>query len=257
MKMKRLLLLAATVNILALIGCNSKQKENSQTEEAEIIPMTVTVNASRIEMEGTCVGIVHADTAKILLIRDSVSDEKVNSIYNIYTKLTLFLDSTFMADAMEDTLSLQLLAADGRCLAQLAPVDSLLADSLIAFLKQETGKSIVIDFAGQTGKDIFLQLSDAAIATLSGFSFHELDPESLADPQITKLLDEYQKWVEYVRQGVADGFGIIPQSYVHYGLPEAYDTYKKLKTKESLMTPKQKERFAKLLRIHKSLDFPE
>lgn len=237
--MRKLLLLAM---VTLLVACHEEKK-------AEPIPMEMKTTA-QIEIIGNRASIVRADTTAIVIARDSVADEHTDTIYNIHTKLTLFLDSTFVADAMEDTLSLQLLAADGSCLAQLAPVDSLLADSLMAFLKQETGSSIVINFVGQTEKDNFLQLADAAKATLFGFSFHEFDPERLADPKITASLDQWEQLANNVAQMLAEceeemktDKNIMPGNRLCLGILQCKDELDLLQNK---MSPKQLERYKAL-----------
>lgn len=212
--------------------------------------MQVEING-QVEIFGNKANIVRPDTMALVIVRDSVADEKTDTIYNLKTSLTFVLDSTFMADKMEEALQLHINDIT------FVPTDSACANSLIAFLKSDVGTKTVVEFTGKTERSKFLQLSNAVKVSLIGFSFHELDPEAMADPKITKLIDSYEKWINILNNAKKENYGMLPQMYVYEGLPEAYGLYKKLAAHESVMSPKQKERFANLLRIHKSIDFPE
>lgn len=72
-----------------------------------------------------------------------------------------------------------------------------------------------------------------------------------------QLVQSNDKWLRTMKKDLDDNNGILPQMYVHQGLPEAYGIYQKLHSQESLMSPEQKERFVSLLKLHKSIDFPE
>lgn len=213
------------------------------------IPLQVVV--SQVEIVGEQANIVKLDTASLVIVRDSVANEKTDTIYNVKTSITIILDSTFVADKIEKTLQLQINDIT------FVPADSAFANNLISFLKSEPGTKTVIEFVGKAEKNKYLQFQNATKASFTDFSFHKLDPEALADPNITKMLNSYAKWLKTMKQDKDDNYGTLPQMYVHQGLPEAYGLYKKLHVQETKMTPKQKERFASLLNLHKSIDFPE
>ena len=227
--------------VTLLIACQENERP---------VPMQVEING-QVEIFGNKANIVRPDTMALVIVRDSVADEKTDTIYHLKTSLTFVLDSTFMADKMEEALQLHINDIT------FVPTDSACANSLIAFLKSDVGTKTVVEFTGKTERSKFLQLSNAVKVSLIGFSFHELDPEAMADPKITKLIDSYEKWINILNNAKKENYGMLPQMYVYEGLPEAYGLYKKLAAHESVMSPKQKERFANLLRIHKSIDFPE
>lgn len=247
--MKKLLTMTMIAATALIVACNQKN---------ETTPMEIGLGTNVVKIEGSRANYVKADTASLMIARDSVANEETDTVFDIHTSLTLILDSTFQADKMEEVLSLLIQDSKGSAVATLSPTADTLPDSLIAFLKKNPGESITINFAGKINRSSFFKLPSASSIILKGFSFHELDPESLADPKITKLLEKYQYWVEYIRKGKYEyGEGILPQMYVHEGLPEAYSLYKKLVVQKVNMTPKQNSRFATLLKTHKSIDFPE
>lgn len=239
--MKILHFILVTAVVALLTACQENEKP---------VPMQAEVN-SLVEIVGNKANIVRPDTMSLVIVRDSVADEKTDTVYNLKTSLTLVLDSTFIADKMEASMKLQINDIT------FIPMDSAYADCLIAFLKSDVGTKTTIEFTGKTERSKFLQLSNAVKVSLMGFSFHEVDPEAMADPKITKLIDSYEKWINTMNNAKKENYGMLPQMYVHEGLPEAYDLYKKLAAQESMMSPKQKERLTNLLRVHKSIDFPE
>ena len=214
-------------------------------EKEAPVPMQMEMGV-QIDISGNRAAIVKADTARLVIMRDSVADEKTDTIYNLHTSLTLILDSTFLADKMEDSLLLSI--GD----ITLAPTDIVLADTLIAFIKRQPGAAVSINFAGQAVRSQFLLLGTASEATLSGFSFHELDPESLADPKITQLLDRWQNLVYQYRREVNEleevGGRGIPGMFIY---EEEAKCYKQLLALTEQMTPGQKARFDKLDNICK------
>ena len=235
--MKKLSFMTMLAMAALLAACNEKKQEQ------EAIPMQVET-AAQVEISGNRASLVKADTTALVIVRDSVADEEVDTIYDIHATLTLLLDSIFIADKMEETLVLELFAADGSSLAQLTPVDTLLADSLMSFLKQEAGTAIEITFVGKIDKDYFLKLQDAANVSLSGFSFHELDPESLADPKITSQINQFEKLAKEINNDIRE-FG-----YMGVGVARAEEIAImriKLNGIKSDMTPKQLERFQYIL----------
>jgi hypothetical protein len=228
------------VVVMFLTGC--KKNEVS-------VPMQVVV--SQLKIVGKQANLVKSDTASIVIVRDSVANENTDTIYNVKASISIILDSTFLADKMEEALQLQINDII------FVPADSAFANNLITFLQSDPGTKTVIEFVSKVEKNKYLQLQNATKASFTGFSFHKLDPEALADPKITKLLDSYAKWLKTMKQDMDDNYGTLPQMYAYEGLPEAYGLYKKLHVQETKMTPKQKERFTSLLNLHKSIDFPE
>lgn len=150
------------------------------------VPMSVSMNAELLEINGKTACVVHKDTANIVFLRDSVMDEKADS-FTLRTTLTLLLDSVFPTDQMDADLMLSLVSPEGMELATLYPVDSLLKDSLIQFLQKQPGEKMSIDFKGLVGRSQLIQMAEGVKACLKGFSF------LYADPTATKLLNEYRK----------------------------------------------------------------
>ena len=216
----------------------------------EHVPTQVEIR-SQMDIVGNQATLVRPDSVSIVVIRDSVPNEETDTIYKLKTSITLILDSTFMADKMEDNLQLHI------CDIIFEPIDGSYKDNLITFMKSGKGSTVDIDLVGKAERNKFLQLSNESSVLLKGFSFRKIDPEAMADPKITKMLDSYAKWLRIMKKDMDENYGILPQTYVHQGLPEAYELYQKLESQESIMTPKQKERFAGLLKLHKSIDFPE
>lgn len=210
------------------------------------VPMQVEIGVP-VAISGNRAALVKADTTQLLLVRDSVADEKTDTIYNLHTSLTLILDSTFLADKMEEHLELNINDII------LTPTDSVLADSLMAFLKKQPGATVSIAFAGQTVRSQFIQLATASNATLTGFSFHELDPESLADPKITQLLDKWQRYIRQYQREVDDleeaGGRGIPGMFIY---KDEERCYKQLYAEIKRMTPGQKALFDRLDKLCKN-----
>ena len=204
------------------------------------IPMSMELAGVQLDISGSPAGLVTADTANLIIVRDFVANEATDTIYNVRTNVILVLDSTFTADKMEEELLLNVLGADGSPLVSLAPTDSMIADSLMAFLKKRVGEKIEIEFAGNTEKSNFLQIENATKVTLAGFSFHELDPEAMADPKITSLIDKFEKLAKEINKDIRE-FGYIG---VGNGRASEIGAIRiKLFGSKSKMTPKQLERF--------------
>ena len=84
----------------------------------------------------------------------------------------------------------------------------MIVDSLMAFLKKDVGEKIEIGFAGSSEKSKFLKLDNATKVTLTGFSFHQLDPEAMADPKITSLIDKFEKLAKEINKDIKEfGYG--------------------------------------------------
>ncbi|MCH5311796.1 MAG: hypothetical protein J1E57_07575 [Prevotella sp.] len=167
--MKKVFITILGIAVLIVAGC---QKEKEIT-----VPLSMQIDAGKVEIIGSTAEVVKADTAQLILFRDSVTNEETDTVYNIHTSLRLLLDKTFEADKMEDTLQLEFINDTGASLVTLASADSILADSLVAFLNKKPNESIEIEFAGQIEKSKFLQLSNVVKVVLRNFSFH-LDPEA-------------------------------------------------------------------------------
>lgn len=162
------------------------------------VPKEVRICAEQIKIDGKTANVIHADTASILLVRDSLPN-KDNGLYTVRTALTLLLDSIFYTDQMEDSLTLKLFSTEGQELVTLIPTDSLMADTLITYLQSRIGNSIVINFEGKTSGELISNLQEGGKTTLEGFSF------IYADPKITKLVNEYQELVQSISAIVEEG----------------------------------------------------
>ena len=136
---------------------------------------------------------------------------------------------------MEEALQLQI--GD----VTFVPTDNAYADKLISFLKSESGATTTIEFTGKTKRSKFLQLPNEANVSLTGFSFHELDPEAMADPEITKLLNEYERAANIYYEEIREYGGTGKEQEEEMLYP-----YTMLKDMVRYMSPKQKERFDKL-----------
>lgn len=199
-------------------------------------PILMKVEAGvQVEISGDRASIVKADTTRLVIVRDSVADEKTDTVYKLYTSLTLILDSTFMADKMEDSLLLKINDV------VFVPTDSTLADSLISFMKKQPGTAINIQLTGQALRSQFLGLAFANTSVLSGYSFHELDPESLADPEITAMLKDYLETERYLREVEEEGGWLGSSAAYMLGRHEANQSA--LDMMKDKMTPKQRKAY--------------
>lgn len=213
-------------------------------EKENPIPMSIELEGVQLDINGSQAGLVAADTLGLIIARDSVVNEATDTIYNVSTNVTLVLDGTFIADKMEEKLLLNVIGADGTPLVSLAPTDSMIVDSLVAFLKNSVGEKIEIRFAGKTEKSKFLKLDNVTKVALTGFSFHQLDPEAMADPKITSLIDKFEKLAKEINKDIKE-FG-----YLGVGNGRATEIGAmriKLSSSKSKMTPKQLERFKYIL----------
>lgn len=230
MKRKHLFVVICAIGSL-FTACQEKEKP---------IPMSTELAGVQLEISGSQAGLVAADTTGLIIVRDSVANEATDTIYNVRTNLTLVLDSTFTADKMEEKLLLNVLGTDGSTLVSFAPTDSMIVDSLMAFLKKGVGEKIEIGFVGSTEKSNFLKIGDATKVMLTGFSFHQLDPEALADPKITNLIDRFEKLAKEIKKDI--------QEYGYLGVgnarAEEIGTMRNnLLRLQQKMSPKQQERF--------------
>ena len=162
------------------------------------VPKEVRISAEQIEIEGKTAHVIHADTASILLVRDSLPN-KDNELYTVRTALTLLLDSIFYTDQMEDSLTLKLFSTEGQELVALIPTDSLMADTLITYLQSRIGNRIAINFEGKMSRESIFKLQKGGKTTLAGFSF------IYADPKITKQVNKYHELVQNISIMVEEG----------------------------------------------------
>lgn len=197
------------------------------------IPMQVEVK-KQVEIVGNRADRVRADTSSLMIVRDSVLNEKTDTVYNLKTSITILLDSTFMSDKMEESLQLKINDL------VFVPADSAFANTLINFLKSDSGTKVVVDFVGKAEKSRFLSLQNATNVSVTGFSFHELDPEALADPQITSLIKSFERLAKQMDNDMREygsmGVGIA-------NIRELCEMRDRLRGVSDRMTPKQAERF--------------
>lgn len=230
MKRKHLFVVICAIGSL-FTACQEKEKP---------IPMSMELAGVQLEISGSQAGLVAADTTGLIIVRDSVANEATDTIYNVRTNITLMLDSTFTADKMEEKLLLNVMGTDGSTLVSLAPTDSMIVDSLMAFLKKGVGEKIEIGFAGSTEKSKFLNIENATKVMLTGFSFHELDPEAMADPKITNLINRFEKLAKEIKKDIQE-FGYLG---VGNARAEEIGTMRNnLLRLQQEMSPKQQERF--------------
>jgi len=159
----------------------------SCTEET---PMTVAIDASQLQIEGNCASKIHADTAKIVIQRDSLPMAGRDTVYVMHTVVTLLLDSTYFTDQMDTVPDLHLMFSDGTPVTTLQPTDSLLRNTLINFVTSTPGVFTTIIFQGEITRSAMLRLSkEGGKALFTGFSFQ------YADPEIARSVDEFYKAV--------------------------------------------------------------
>lgn len=164
----------------------------------EETPMSVSINADRLEISGKTVHVVHADTTSILIVRDSLPISEKEEVYRVNTSVRLILDSLFLTDCIEDTLRLTFTNAEGKELAKLVPSDSTIVDSMIVYLKKEVGKGINILFEGEMNRDVLLQLKKEPKIAFTGFSF------PFADPKVTAKVDKLRRAVSTLKEMYRD-----------------------------------------------------
>lgn len=165
----------------------------------EEVPMSVIINADQLEIKGTTAHVIHADTAGIVITRDSLPvDEKHEDLYHVSTTVRLILDSLFLTDCIEDTLRLTFTNAEGKELATFVPSDSTIVDSLIVYLKKEVGKTIDIAFEGDMDREALLQLRLAPKISFTGFSF------PFADPKVTAKIDKLGEFISTLKEMYRD-----------------------------------------------------
>ena len=209
------------------------------------IPKEVRIDSAQLNIEGQTASMVHADTSAIVLVRDSVADEK-SGLYRVETCVTLILDSIYSTDQLTDTLSLKLQSADGDLLGTLQLADSLTTDSLIAFLGKAVGGTQLIPFKGQMSGKSIVKLQEGGKMSFTGFSF------LFADPQVNKKLNEYRKLLDAFLQVGKEAqqnasrnpfAGYIYAMVLGQMLQKAEAIDKQLLNLQSKMTPLQRERY--------------
>lgn len=175
--LSNIILAAFTLGLLA----------SSCTEET---PVSVTIDASQLRIDGNCASKVHADTAKIVLQRDSLPIAGCDTVYVLHTAVTLQLDSTYFTDQMDTVPDLHLMFSDGTPVTTLQPTDSLLRNTLINFVTSTPGVFTTIIFRGEITRSAMLRLSkEGGKALFTGFSFQ------YADPEIARQVDEFYQAV--------------------------------------------------------------
>ena len=216
----------------------------------EDVPMSVNIDAGQFELGGKTANVVHSVTDSIVFVRDSVADEKHDTLYNIRTSITLVLDSVYYTDQLEEKLELQICSDSGNLLSTLTPADSLIEDSLIVYLQKKQGQSFEIAFEGEIGRKALLKMKDGAKVSLNGFSF------VYADPKITKKLSLYEEYIKGMRKWSKDaqqyqrsvtnginalGGGFIYMLVIRRAMDESYKLDAQLAKQKDKMTAKQLE----------------
>lgn len=176
-KLFNIILVAFTLGLLA----------TSCTEET---PMSVAIDASQLQIEGNCASKIHADTAKIVLQRDSLPLAGSDTVYVLHTAVTLQLDTTYFTDQMDTLPDLRLNFSDGDLVTTLHPTDSLLQNTLLNFVCSSPGVSTTIAFQGEITRNAMLRLGkEGGKALFTGFSFQ------YANPEIARQVDEFYQAV--------------------------------------------------------------
>ena len=155
--------------------------------------MSVAIDASQLQIEGNCASKIHADTAKIVLQRDSLPLAGSDTVYVLHTAVTLQLDTTYFTDQMDTLPDLRLNFSDGDLVTTLHPTDSLLQNTLLNFVCSSPGVSTTIAFQGEITRNAMLRLGkEGGKAVFTGFSFQ------YADPEIARQVDEFYQTVTAV-----------------------------------------------------------
>lgn len=217
-------------------------------QQAEKAPMSINMTIGQCDVSGSQSSIVRIDTATYVLTRDSVVDEERDTIYTVSLPVTLHLDSEFITDKAEDTPQLELKDSKGTKIAELELADTAAIAQIIEFMKGPDRLSgadfIEVKFTGKLTKSQFLKARNVTNLTLAHFHFHQIDPESLADPKITELLKNYEECVNSAQQYVNDGMGY---SMAMMQLGEYTEDIKaQLQLSKGKMTAKQLEKFVSL-----------
>lgn len=234
--MKKLLTMTMIAATALIVACNQKN---------ETTPMEIGLGTNVVKIEGSRANHVKADTASLMIARDSVANEETDTVFDIHTSLTLILDTTFQADKMEEVLSLLIQDSKGSALATLSPTADALPDSLIAFLNKNPGESITISFAGKINRSTFLRLSSAKNVILRGFSFQELDPESMADPKITQKLNSIEEGIKWCNEYLDECLKEKAWPGNRFCV-ETMEEIEDVVSMQKIMSPKQLERFNSL-----------
>lgn len=218
----------------------------------EEVPMTFILGSNQLTVEGKSSGLVHPDTTSIFLGRDSVADEKHDTLYTIHTSIDLILDSLYTTDQMEGIPQLELRNGEGKTVATLNPVDSLLRDSLVVFLNKKPGSLKRIAFEGQIGRTALMQLRENPSIAFTGFTF------CFADPKITEQLNLYSKYLQAIRDVLKEaglykdsarnsinaGFGgLIYAMIIGQALAKTEELDKQIRAKKDKMSPLQLARY--------------
>lgn len=217
-------------------------------QQAEKAPMSISMAIRQCDVSGVQSSIVRIDTASYVLTRDSVADEEKDTVYSVSLPVTLHLGSEFITDKAEDTPQLELKDDKGRKIAELELADTAAISQIIEFMKGPDRYSgadfIEIKFTGKLTKSQFLNTRNVKSLTLTHFHFHQIDPESLADPKIAELLKNFEECVTSAQEYVNDGMG---QSMAMMQLGEYTEDIKaQLQLSKGKMTAKQLEKFVSL-----------
>lgn len=221
------------------------------------VPMELRINTKQVSIEGNTARAIHTDTADIVLIRDSIADE-ASGLYCVRTSVDIVLDSIFYTDQMEDSLTLKFLSADGDEQVTMFPTDSLISDTLTAFLQNKVGERVSVFFEGKMSGKSILKLQEGGKVVLAGFSF------IYADPKITKTVNDYYNRIQAIRTIIEkartnpermksmEGFVIVLT--LQEGFNQVEKINKKLISIKDQMSPLQYAKFKEAHDIMKTYD---
>lgn len=217
-------------------------------QQAEKAPMSISMAIGQCDVSGAQSSIVRIDTATYVLTRDSVADEEKDTIYSVSLPVTLHLDGEFITDKAEDTPQLELKDDKGQKIAELELADTTAIAQIIEFMKGPDRYSgadfIEVKFTGKLTKSQFLNARNVKSLTLAHFHFHQIDPESLADPKITEMLKDFEGCINSAQEYVNDDMGY---SMAMMRLGEYTEDVKaRLQLSKDKMTAKQLEKFVSL-----------
>ena len=210
-------------------------------QSGEKAPMFVKLSAIPFAIEGTHADLVKGASAEWLFLRDSVANEETDTIYNVTVDAKLSIEKAFDAEKMDTLPQLKLYSQTGEEIIVMDVQDTAsIKDFLGYYLKEKVGSVKEIRFMAKISKSKFLQLAQAKQAVLTHFSMFY--PEANADPEISKMIDEYEGCCnnakELLQNGIPAGSSTMMRQFGYVEDCEA-----SLKKKEKLMTPGQLKRY--------------
>ncbi len=209
--------------------------------QSEKVPTFLQLPALPFSVEGTHADLVKGANSEWFFLRDSVANEDTDTIYSVITDAKLRVEKTFEAEKMDTFPQLKVISPSGEVLIEMEVQDSaVIRDLLYFYLKDHAGFEREIRFVGKTSKSKFLQLPQTKQIVMTHFSLY--DPEAHANPEITKMIDEYLGCYKTVKELLESGLPAGSTTMMRqFGYVEDFEA--QLKKKEKDMTAGQMKRY--------------